>query len=500
MKSFSKLFLLSAASLTALSALGLSSCDTKTTAVAQPALAQPTLAQSELAQTELAQPALAQPVKAKNVILFIGDGMGISTITAARIFDGQSKGMNGEGNRLSFEEFQNLALVKTYNLDAQVADSAGTASAMNTGMKTQIGKINVQPDGLYAGCADSTATPPTLFADLAENAGMSTGIVSTARLTHATPAAVYGHAQSRGWEIDSEISKDGQEKGCIDLAAQLVAYGGKGANAGLEVALGGGQGAFFGKDEGGMRKDGQNLAIKWAKKSNAHSYVDTVSDLNAIDAATGQNVLGLFGKSHMSYEVDRDKGVQPSLTEMTRFAIDNLAARDTGYFLMVEAGRIDHAHHATNAYRALSETQELARAVALADEMTSDEDTLILVTADHSHVFTIAGYPKAGNPILGLVVSPESEDGKPSLAGDKLPYTTLGYHNGPHIRDDVEQTDNMVQDKDYKQQTAIKRASETHGGEDVALFAKGPGAEQVHGIIDQAEIFDIMGKAVGVVD
>jgi len=136
----------------------------------------------------------------------------------------------------------------------------------------------------------------------------------------------------------------------------------------------------------------------------------------------------------------------------------------------------------------------------MADELTSDEDTLILVTADHSHVFTIAGYPKAGNPILGLVVPPQSKDGKPSLAGDKLPYTTLGYHNGSHVRDDVEQTANMVQDKDYKQQSAIKRASETHGGEDVALFAKGPGAEQVHGVIDQAEIFGIMGKAVGIVD
>jgi len=472
MKSFSKLFLL-----TAVSALALSSCQAQNAADTQPAP--------------------AQEVKAKNVILFIGDGMGISTITAARIFDGQSKGMNGEGNTLSFEEFQNLALVKTYNLDAQVADSAGTASAMNTGMKTQIGKINVRPDGLYAGCANNAAVPPALFADLAEKAGMSTGIVSTARLTHATPAAVYGHAQSRGWESDGDISKDGQASGCVDLAAQLVAYGG--AN-GLEVALGGGQRQFLGKDEGGKRKDDKNLTVGWAKKSNAHTYVDNAADLRAIDASSDQKVLGLFDASHMDYETDRNDSEQPSLTEMTRFAIENLAARDTGYFLMVEAGRIDHAHHGTNAYRALTETQELARAVAMADELTSDEDTLILVTADHSHVFTIAGYPKAGNPILGLVVPPQSKDGKPSLAGDKLPYTTLGYHNGSHVRDDVEQTANMVQDKDYKQQSAIKRASETHGGEDVALFAKGPGAEQVHGVIDQAEIFGIMGKAVGIVD
>ncbi len=472
MKSFSKLFLL-----TAVSALALSSCQAKNAA------------------SVAAKPEPTKEAKAKNVILFIGDGMGISTITAARIFDGQSKGMSGEDNKLSFEEFPDLALVKTYNLDAQVADSAGTASAMNTGMKTQIGKINVRPDGQLAGCADSAAVPPVLFADLAEKAGMSTGIVSTARLTHATPAAVYGHAQSRGWENDMAISAEGKRHGCVDLASQLVAYGG---TNGLELALGGGRSNFLGTSDGGFRGDGKNLTAAWAQKSAAHVYVEDAASLRAINSEGQKNVLGLFNKSHMSYEADRDNVVEPSLTELTEFAIKNLDARGTGYFLMVEAGRIDHAHHGSNAYRALSETQELARAVAAADKLTDDEDTLILVTADHSHVFTIAGYPKAGNPILGLVVPPQSKDGKPSLAGDKLPYTTLGYHNGSHVRDDVEQTPNMVQAKDYKQQSAILRKSETHGGEDVALFAKGPGASQVRGVIDQAEIFGIMRDAVGI--
>ena len=219
--------------------------------------------------------------------------------------------------------------------------------------------------------------------------------------------------------------------------------------------------------------------------------------LDTLEASRKQNVLGLFNGSHMSFEVDRDQTDEPSLTDMTKFAIQNLEARGTGYFLMVEAGRIDHAHHQTNAFRALSETQELSRAVALADAMTNDSDTLILVTADHSHVFTMAGYPKLGNPILGLVRPPASDDNKPSMAADGLPYTTLGYHNGPNLRSDEAQTDNMVQDKNYRQQAAIRRPSETHGGEDVALFAKGPGAERVHGIIDQAEIFDIMVAATG---
>ena len=436
--------------------------------------------------------------KAKNVILFIGDGMGISTITAARIFDGQSKGMTGENNKLSFEEFPNLSLVKTYNLDAQVPDSAGTASAMNTGIKTQIGKINVQPDGPFAACEQSAATAPTLFADISEKAGMSTGIVSTARLTHATPAAVYGHSFSRGWESDADMGKMGLENGCIDLATQLINYN---VGDGIDIALGGGRRRFLSKEAGGKRKDGADLTAKWVQKSSDHAYASDAAALRAMNPKAKQNILGLFNGSHLSYEADRNNADEPSLTELTEFAIQNLEARGTGYFLMVEAGRIDHAHHATNAYRALTETQELSKAVALADKITNDDDTLILVTADHSHVFTIAGYPALGNPILGLVRPVDYKTGKPSTvaskAADGLPYTTLGYHNGQNPRSDIEQTNNMVQDKDYHQQSAIRRPSETHGGEDVALFAKGPGATQVHGVIDQAEIYGIMKTAVG---
>lgn len=439
------------------------------------------------------------PKKAKNVILFIGDGMGISTITAARIFDGQSKGMSGEDNKLSFEEFPNVSLVKTYNLDAQVADSAGTASAMNTGLKTQISKISVQPDGLFAACNDSTATPPVLMADLAERAGMSTGIVSTARLTHATPAAVYGHAASRDWETDKDLNDLAKQHGCVDLATQMINYGGA---DGLEIALGGGRRGFLPKEEnGGRREDGKNLTAEWSAKSANHVYAGNADELRALNAKDKQSVLGLFKGSHLSFEADRDNAKEPSLTELTTFAIENLAERDTGYYLMVEAGRIDHAHHGTNAYRAMTDTQELSRAVAKAIAMTDPEETLILVTADHSHTLTISGYPVIGNPILGLVhsfnddMSPSDE---PLLAADGKPYTTLGYHNGPNTREgDEALTDNEVQDKNFRQQTAVNRNSETHAGEDVALFATGPGAAQVHGVIDQAEIFDIMAKAAG---
>jgi alkaline phosphatase len=165
--------------------------------------------------------------------------------------------------------------------------------------------------------------------------------------------------------------------------------------------------------------------------------------------------------------------------------------------MMVEAGRIDHAHHGSNAYRALKDLQALDEAVAAAVEKAG-EDTLILVTADHSHVFTIAGYPARGNPILGLVRSVDRETGGPAdeylLDEDGKPYTTLGYHNGPNVReaDSETLTDNMVQAPDYRQQTAVRLGSETHAGEDVALYATGPGAARFNGVMEQDEIGQIL--------
>ena len=204
----------------------------------------------------------------------------------------------------------------------------------------------------------------------------------------------------------------------------------------------------------------------------------------------------------MSYEADRDVTKEPSLAEMTSFAIDALSSRNTGYILMVEAGRVDHAHHDTNAYRAMTDMQALNEAVKIAKTKSSD-DSLILVTADHSHVFTMAGYPVRGNPILGLVRNPDPEAGgaakEYATAEDGKPYTTLGYHNGTVLRraDSPALTDNMVQAKDFQQEAAILLKSETHAGEDVALYATGPGAQRVRGVMEQDEIYRVIAKALG---
>ncbi len=424
---------------------------------------------------------------AKNVILFIGDGMGVSTVTAGRIFVGQEMGLSGEEHVLSFETFENVALIKTYNTNAQVPDSAGTATSIMSGYKTNIGTINVRPTEKFSGCGDIAADPTLAYR--ANAAGKSVGIISTARITHATPAAMYGYADSRGWEADKDLPEEAQSFGCQSLAAQLTAQ-----NTPVNLALGGGSKEF----------SPQQLD-SWASRDDSHLYIETVSDFEALDPQEGHDVLGLFTDSHMSFEADRDPNAEPSLADMTAYAIDNLSSRnDKGYILMIEAGRIDHAHHGGNAYRALKDFQAMDAAVKMALEKTGD-DTLILVTADHSHVFTIGGYPVRGNPILGLVRSFDEETGKISkeyaTALDDKPYTTLGYHNGPgdlRRAEDPALTDNLVQSKNYRQQIAIPRSSETHAGEDVPLYANGPGADEVKGVMEQNEIFNVMINAMGV--
>ncbi len=430
--------------------------------------------------------------RAKNVILFVGDGMGISTLTAGRILEGQLRGENGEENLLSFEEFPYTALVKTYNTDAQVADSAGTASALNTGSKTRIGVINTgpsQPNGVCAGAKDNFLTPLAYYA---EKVGMSTGIVSTARLTHATPAAVYAHSPSRGWEADKDLTAEAKENGCKDIASQIL---GTMMGDGLEVALGGGRGNFQPTELGGRREDGRDLTQEWTNSREGAAYVSNQQELRALDLEKTKRLLGLFNESHLEYEALRDEK-EPALEELTETAIKLLERDDDGYYLMIEAGRIDHGHHAGSAFAALHDTVALSKAVQRAVELVDTEETLILVTADHSHVFTVAGYPKRGNPIFGLVVPPHSDE--PEMAEDGKPYTTLGYHNGPGAVEG-ERANLTMEDAlnpQHRQQALVPKHSETHGGEDVALFGIGPWAHLVRGTMEQNVVFHVMDQAL----
>lgn len=427
--------------------------------------------------------------------------MGVSTVTAARIYDGQSRGELGEENLLSFEHFPSLALVKTYNSNQQVPDSAGTATAMNTGVKTRAGAIGVGPAAEIGNCTQGLANLlPTAAEQLAQR-GKAIGIVSTARITHATPAAVYAHVPDRDWENDATIPAGERGKGCADIASQLTAFP-------FDVALGGGRREFFGGDKGGKRIDAKaDIVTPWLKQTRGH-YVTTGAELNAAPR-DGKPLLGLFSDSHMTYMLDRTTGTaEPTLSEITAAAIDRLSGDPDGYFLMVEGGRIDHGHHDGKAAYALSETQELARAVQVALGKIDLSNTLLLVTADHSHVFTIAGYPTRGNPILGLAMGNDDQGnptGKPIIALDGQPYTTLGYQNGPGAIFAWPRPAPVLHSKASQQAlvptgdtfNGAASPSETHGGEDVPLYATGLGSDRVRGVIEQNRIFAIIMSALG---
>ncbi|MDY7097030.1 MAG: alkaline phosphatase [Pseudomonadota bacterium] len=431
--------------------------------------------------------------KAKNVILFIGDGMGISTITAARIYAGQKRGETGEENVLSFENFDNVALVKTYNTNAQVPDSAGTATAMHSGQKTKIGVLGVGPGVTRGQCDTALANPLPLLGEEVKKRGLALGIVTTARLTHATPASVYSRSADRNWEF--YLPDDQTNSGCKDIATQLI-------ESDWDIALGGGRRGFYGSEAGGRRSGAaEDLVAQWRARSSG-AYVETAQALQSAVASGSQKpVLGLFSSSHMTYVADLKEGSQePSLTDMTAAALTKLKSDPDGFYLMVESGRIDHAHHDGRAGYALEETVEFARAIQYAIDNTDPEETLIMVTADHSHVFTIAGYPKRGNDILGLVVPPSgdiSNTEEPLPANDGKPYTTLGYGNGPGSIAGKDPRPDPETGVSARQQSTIPLGSETHGGEDVALYAQGPGADRVKGVIEQNLIYDFIRAAFG---
>ncbi|MGL4579239.1 MAG: alkaline phosphatase [Shewanella xiamenensis] len=461
---------------------------------------------------------------AKNVILFVGDGMGVSTITAARILEGQLKGKTGEENSLSFETLPYVGLAKTYNVDGQTPDSAGTMSAMVTGVKTDVGVIS-QAEGVVRGnCASTKDQNLVTSLELAAMAGMSTGVVTTARLTHATPAAAYAHVPDRDWEADSNLPAEAVTNGCKDIAAQMLDFN---YGNGLNVMMGGGRRSFIPKTtidpegKAGKRNDGRDLTAEWLAKYTNAAYVQDRDGFLNVDVKSTDHLLGLFNSSHMEYDYDRtEAGVkgEPSLAEMTAKSIDILKKNTKGYVLIVEAGRIDHGHHAGNAARALYDTVALSEAVRVAMEKTSANDTLLMVTADHSHVFTIAGYPTRGNPILGLVKSNDANgiaEVTNSTDANGLPYTTVGYANGMGYaslatggderynfpvdsgRKDLNFVD--TQNAGFHQEALVPLSDETHAGEDVAIFARGPSSDLVQGTVEQNHIFHVMNRAADLV-
>jgi len=436
--------------------------------------------------------------EAKNVIFFLGDGMGPTTVTATRIYK------VGESGRLTMETLKRTARIKTYSNDAQTTDSAPSMSAYMTGVKMNNEVISMSQDtkasdkttgkayvnGADTTCPASNGMPAVTLLELAKAAGKSVGAVTTTRVTHATPAATYSHICHRDGE--NQIAAQGTPGNALYNAA---------LKDGLDVLLGGGRRHYLPQGTAGSKRTDTTDLIGQFQAAN-YKYVSTGTQLAAVDPTTTTKLLGLFNLDHMNYELDRKKNNvdEPSLADMTEKAIRVLQKNGKGYFLMVEGGRIDHALHGTNAKRALEDAGAFDEAIKRALSIADLSNTLIVVTADHDHTMTINGYPHKGNPILGL--STDIKTKQPQLAADGLPYTTLVFGNGgtprKATRDNAAGVDTTADD--YLQEVGVQLGtpgSETHGGGDVMLFSSGPGSAPLKGTLDNTKVFGVVKTAMG---
>ncbi|KAI1285239.1 Alkaline phosphatase, tissue-nonspecific isozyme [Halotydeus destructor] len=426
--------------------------------------------------------------KAKNLILFLGDGMGMTTITAGRVYAGErDKLPSPESNYLSFERFPFTSLAKVYNADQLVPDSASTASAILTGVKANYNCAGVSGEVAENDCPKSLEEEArtTTFFQWAQNEGKATGFITNTRVTHATPSAIYAHMPSRSWETEAP-------SGCKDTASQLVQ---ELPGRDIRLILGGGAERFLPVEEGGVRNDSKNLLNQWLERKRSlvgsrAQLLRTKEDLESAPLDQLDYVMGLFSSNHLMYELDRqvsgDKS-EPSLSELVRSALtfmDKYKKQD-GYVLFVEGGKIDLSHHQNWAARSLEEVYQLNQAIQVAINLTSVQDTLIVVTADHSHGLTINGYAKRGTPILGNA----------GLDDTKVNYPTLIYATGPgYVETDARRnvTDQELSEATHSRITAVPLDYEAtggaHGGEDVPVYARGPGAHLFTGVYDQTFI------------
>ena len=458
----------------------------------------------------LAAPGAVAAGEAKNVIFFLGDGMGPVTTTATRL-----KYVNEDGS-LAMDKLPYTARIKTYSLDAQTTDSAPSMAAYMTGVKTRNDVIGMDAatvaipykpgtdpitkvGSAVNNCpATGNGAPSATLLELAIKQGKATGVVSTARLTHATPAATYAHVCHRDAEYD--------------ISRQAVP-GGAGFNpalgAGVDVMLGGV--SYYWRPYNATstprgRPDGRDLVAEL--QGQGYSFASDLAGIHAAPATAGSKLIGLFdfalSQGHMSYELDRDAAKEPSLSQMTTKAIDILSKNGKGFFLMVEGGRIDHALHGSNAARALADTKAFDDAIQTAvDKMKlldpELKNTLIVVTADHDHTMAFNGYGKRGTDPLGLNINYVT--GAPNTDVNGNSYTTLVFGNGSSrlaVRGPLDSA--TVTNKDYLQEVAIRRGgpgSETHGGGDVMLFADGAAAKTFKGTIDNTKVFGLVMAAAG---
>ena len=461
--------------------------------------------------------------QAKNVILFIGDGMSPAHRIAARLL---SKGI-AEGKslgKLAIDDMPHTALVATAGSDSIITDSANSMSAYTTGHKSAVNAM-----GGYADRSESPFDDPRVesIASLAKRRlGMAIGIVTNTEIEDATPAAVIAHTRRRA-TYDQIVEQY--------FAAQP------------DVLMGGGSAHFLPKSAGGRRADDTDYVAKF--RDAGYAVATTDAEMRAATAAGSPKLLGLFHPGNMDGALDRKflkRGTvgkfpdQPDLTDQVRVALHTLSKHQEGFFLMVESGLIDKFTHALDMERAAYDTIMLDDAVKLARDWAAarGDDTLILVTPDHNHPISMIGtidddmteapkaplrdrvgtYDKAGFPNYPA----PDKDGYPAQvdvsrrlaifsASSPDYYETfrpkLDGPNDPTVAGATKGT--FEPNERYRDRPgAMLRLgnlpkymnSSVHSGEDVILTAIGPGSERVRGSMDNTEVFRVMAEALGLAD
>lgn len=460
------------------------------------------------------------PRQAKNVILFVGDGLSGGHRVAARLL---SKGMT-EGKthgRLAMDDMPRMALVSTAGSDSIITDSANSASAYATGHKSATNAMGVYADRTASPLDDPRVETITRLAQ--RRLGLGIGIVSNTEIEDATPAAMVAHTRRRA-EYDS-------------IVAQMF-------DAKPDVILGGGRANFLPKGTpGSKRKDETDFLAKF--RDAGYALASTGTELRALGPDT-KKLLGLFHLGNMDGALDRKflkagsvsrYPDQPDLTDQVKSALDVLSNNPNGFFLMVESGMIDKYTHLLDMERAVYDTIMLDNSVKLARDWATahGNDTLILVLADHTHPVSLIGtidddmattpnvplrervrtYEKAGFPnypaadaqgypsrvdvsrrlaMFSASMPDHYETYRPKLDGPNEP-TTPGAQAGTFTANEkYKNVPGAV--LRFGNLPALANAS-VHSGEDVVLTAVGPGSERVFGQLDNTEVFRVMVEALG---
>ncbi len=408
-------------------------------------------------------PAQERDSKVENVILFIGDGMGLQQVTLARL-----AGRDRPEDPLAMETLPEFGAITTHSADNLVTDSAAAATAMATGVKVDNHVLSSKPDG----------KPIRTILEAAEAKGLASGLVTTTRITHATPAAFASHAEERTKEAE--------------IARQYL-------DCGAEVLLGGGAKHFDDEALAAFRKKGYEV----------------VTDRAGLGRVRTGSVLGLFHEDHMSYELDRGATQEPSLEDMTTKAIDLLGARGKGFFLMVEGGRIDLACHGHDAAASVADTLAFDRAVAAATRWArEDGHTLVVVTADH----TTGGLAiterldlralrsvKASAEAMATRIKKDGEsltDVLRASTGFELTAEELGYIDTTKSEDALaifiaHNVSHHCGVEFYAlSEQGRHRSTKGHDGTSVPVYSLGPGSSAFHGFLDNTDVAKRLASAL----